>query len=148
MCLGKQILKSYSTTQSVIAQSSGEAEYYGLTKGASVGIGIQGMLIDFGLKFKLEVFTDASAALGISNGIGLGKIRHLETSQLWLQEMFAKGFVIITKVDGKINKADGCAGDALVRCGTQLSISSSRRAISSVVPVDVHPISVHRAEGS
>ena len=57
MCLGKHILKSYSTTQSVIAQSSGEAEYYGLTKGASVGIGIQGMFIDFGLKFKLEVFT-------------------------------------------------------------------------------------------
>ena len=64
------------------------------------------MLIDFGLKFKLEVFTDASAALGILKRIGSGKIRHLETSQLWLQDKVAKGLVIVTKVDGKVNNAD------------------------------------------
>ena len=40
VCVGNHTLKSYSTTQTVVAQSSGEAEYYGLTKGASVGVGI------------------------------------------------------------------------------------------------------------
>jgi hypothetical protein len=43
ICLGSHILKSYSTTQSVTAQSSAEAEYYGMAKAASVGIGIRGM---------------------------------------------------------------------------------------------------------
>ena len=118
VCLGKHILKSYSTTQTVIARSPTEAADYGITKGASVGIGIQGMFADFGIKLKLEVFTDASAALIISKRIGLGKIRHLETSQLWMQGKVANGLVIITKVDGKVNKAD-----ALTKClaGPQLS---------------------------
>ena len=81
ICLGYHILKSYSTTQSASAASPGEAEYYGLTKSASVAIGIRGMFGDLGVQVGIDLLTDASAAKGIAMRIGLGKVRHLETSQ-------------------------------------------------------------------
>ena len=104
--LGNHILKSYSTTQSVIATSSGEAEYYGLTKSASIAIGIRGMFGDLGVQVGIDLLTDASAAKGIAMRIGLGKVRHLETSQLWLQSKVANGEISVHKIDGKDNAAD------------------------------------------
>ena len=43
------------------------------------------MCKDLGIDFNCEVQTDASAAKGIVTRVGLGKVRHLETNQLWLQ---------------------------------------------------------------
>ena len=36
--IGGHMIKSWSSTQNVIALSSGEAEYYGLVKGAAQGL--------------------------------------------------------------------------------------------------------------
>ena len=36
---GSHLLKTWSSTQNVVALSSGEAEFYGLVKGASQGLG-------------------------------------------------------------------------------------------------------------
>ena len=44
---GHHLIKSWSSTQSVIALSTGEAEYYGIVKGASVALGLQSGLKDF-----------------------------------------------------------------------------------------------------
>ena len=105
--IGEHIIKSWSTTQSVISLSSGEAEYYGMVRGASMGIGLRAVLEDLGVKkVNLEVKTDAAAAVGIANRQGLGKVRHLETSQLWLQGKVADGEIEITKVKGEENVAD------------------------------------------
>jgi len=104
--LGGHLLKSWSVTQSVIALSSGEAEYYGLVKDASVGIGIRNMLIDLGVQMKLDLLTDASAAKGIATRKGIGKVRHIEVSQLWLQDKARKGEIEVIKVEGSKNVAD------------------------------------------
>jgi len=107
VALGKHAIKSWSTTQSVIALSSGEAEYYGLVKGGSVGIGIQSMLLDMGVETEAVVLnTDATAAKGIASRRGLGKLRHLAVSQLWLQGKVASGLMRIEKVKGTENVAD------------------------------------------
>jgi len=50
--------------------SSGEAEYYGIVKGASIGVGLRSMLKDFGVEVAIKVNTDASAAKGIANRKG------------------------------------------------------------------------------
>ena len=42
--LGKHLVKSWATTQTVIALSSGEAEHYGQTKGSCEGLGIAGLV--------------------------------------------------------------------------------------------------------
>eukprot|EP00973_Karenia_brevis_P002461 333115-Karenia_brevis.AAC.1 len=59
------------------------------------------MLADFGDKMKGIVMADASAALGIISRKGLGKVRHLDTSLLWIQEVKATRDVEFKKVDGK-----------------------------------------------
>eukprot|EP00973_Karenia_brevis_P088900 12329245-Karenia_brevis.AAC.1 len=49
---------------------------------------------------------DASAALGIISRKGLGKVRHIDTSFLWIQEVGAKRALEFKKVSGQANMAD------------------------------------------
>ena len=103
---GKHVIKSYSSTQATIALSSGEAEYYGLVKSASVPLGIQAMYSDFGESVKINLNTDASAAKAIASRRGLGKLRHLAVHLLWLQQRVASEDLSISKVKGEHNPAD------------------------------------------
>ena len=84
----------------MVALSSGEAEYYGLVKNGSQGLGIRALLGDLGVECAATLNTDASAALGIASRRGLGKVRHIDVSQLWLQQRVANGDLIVQKVDG------------------------------------------------
>lgn len=104
--LGSHIIKGWSTTQSKIALSSGEAEYYGIVKGATMSIGVREILADLGMSRQIVIKTDASAAEGITNRVGLGKLRHLETNLLWMQERVASSDIIVEKVPGVTNIAD------------------------------------------
>ena len=75
---GGRCLKSWSLTQKVGTLSSGEAEYYGLVKSGSQGLGIRALLGDLGVGRTVILNTDASAAIGIASRRGLGKFRHSE----------------------------------------------------------------------
>ena len=100
-------IKTWSTNQAVIALSSGEAEYYAIVKGASVGRGMSNMLCDLGMdRKKVRVKTDSSAAVGIAHRLGAGKDRHIEVNQLWVQEKVITGVIEIVKVDWKKTLAD------------------------------------------
>ena len=105
---GKHTIKTWSTNQAVIALSSGEADYYGMVKGASVAIGVNALCEDLGRHFfgKIKVQTDASAAIGIACRIGTGKIRHIEINQLWLQEKVAQGRIEMIKIGTLENLVD------------------------------------------
>ena len=103
---GSHLIKSWSSTQSVIALSSGEAEYYGMVKGASVGLGLRAVLSDFNISVRLTLKSDASAAIAIASRRGLGKVRHIEVCQLWLQEKVRKGEIEVVKVSTDENVAD------------------------------------------
>ena len=61
---------------------------------------------EIGLNKKGLMLSDASAALGIIERRGLGKLRHIDTSYLWLQEVNATRFIRYGKVPGKDNPAD------------------------------------------
>ena len=87
--LGKHLIKSWSRQQRVIALSSAEAETYGMVACSAELLGIQSCAKDLGMEFTAAVYTDASAALGIVQRRGIGKIRHLRTQSLWLQEAHA-----------------------------------------------------------
>ena len=106
LLFGNHVMKGWSTTQNSVALSSGEAEYYGLVKGASYALGFQSMLRDLGVECGIQVNTDASAAKGIASRKGLGKVRHIEVNQLWVQDKVADGSIVIKKVDGLTNVAD------------------------------------------
>ena len=54
--------------------------------GASVGLGLQSALRGFDVEARLTLKSDASAAVPIASRRGLGKVRHIEVCQLWLQK--------------------------------------------------------------
>ena len=90
----------------MVALSSGEAEYYGMVKGASVALGLQSVLKDFDVNCSIVLKSDARAAIAISDRRGLGKVRHIEVGQLWLQDKVRRGDIKVVKVGTHDNVAD------------------------------------------
>ena len=82
--MGTHVIRVYSKTQSVIALSSAESEFYATTKSATESIGMVALLKDFGMTKTIVMEVDASAALGVIERKGIGRIRHLQTGALWL----------------------------------------------------------------
>ena len=64
------------------------------------------MAADLGEDIKVVLRSDSSAALGIGGRQGLGKLRHLETGYLWLQDVLTHKRLSIKKVKGTENPAD------------------------------------------
>ena len=106
MLRGTHCLKHWSSTQPTIALSSGEAELGGLCRGAANAIGLRSVARDLGMPFSIRVRSDATAALGIARRLGIGKIRHLDTSLLWIQQKIKDGDLTVDKVLGADNPAD------------------------------------------
>ena len=104
--LGGHQIKHWSTTQGVIALSSAEAELYGIVKATVQGMGLQSVARDLGEDITMDVHTDSSAAMGVCNRKGLGKVRHLDTNLLCIQDKVKQGVLKINKVRGEKNPAD------------------------------------------
>ena len=104
--VGSHLLKCWSSTQAGVAMSSGEAEFYGAVKGASAGLGMRALYKDIGYDLPLRLWTDSSAAVGICSRQGLGKLRHLECTSLWIQQRIRHGELEVRKIAGEFNPAD------------------------------------------
>ncbi len=103
---GQHAVKHWSSTQASVSLSSGEAEFAGVIRGAGQGLGYQALLSDLGVEVPLRVWTDSSAAIGICTRQGLGKLRHLDTHTLWVQQAVRTKRIDLRKVDGEQNPAD------------------------------------------
>ena len=104
--LGTHKVKHGSNLHTTVALSSAESEYYGIVKGASIGLGMQTLMLDWGLKLEVEISSDSSAARGHVTRRGLGKMRHIQSRYLWVQERVGEGHLRVTSVPGKDNPAD------------------------------------------
>ena len=104
--VGGALVKHWSKTQSTIALSSGEADLSGIGSGMAQALGVQALAADMGWILQPRVWSDATAAIGISKRRGLGKIRHLHTCDLWIQEQVKSERVLLEKVLGSENPAD------------------------------------------
>ena len=103
---GPHLIKMWGKTQAVVALSSADAELYGVVRASAETVGLISMYKDFGTHMSGVVLGDASAALSIVARRGLGKLRHLDTNFLWIQEKAAKGDLNFKKVAGVDNGAD------------------------------------------
>ena len=90
----------------VYSLSSGEAEFNGVVKGAGMGLGFLSLLADLGIKAPVRVWTDSLAAIGICSRQGLGKLRHIDTHTLRVQQAVRTGRIDLRKVAGVANPAD------------------------------------------
>ena len=104
--IGTHVIKTWSKTQSLIALSSGESEFYAALKASAEGLGLLSMMKDFGWTATGQVLGDASAALGIIHRKGLGRTRHIDTGFLWIQQTAAEKRLSYGKVLGTDNPAD------------------------------------------
>jgi hypothetical protein len=103
---GSHVLKTWCTTQATVALSSAEAELVAAVRGAAEGLSARSLAQDLGRYCQLRVHIDSSAAIGICKRSGIGKIRHLDTRLLWIQDLVRNGTVSVIKVAGTINPAD------------------------------------------
>jgi hypothetical protein len=103
---GAHVLKTWCSTQTTIALSSAEAELIAAVRGAAEGLAARSLAEDLGSECKLRVHVDSSAAIGICKRSGIGKIRHLDTRLLWIQDLVRNGTIGIMKVAGIDNPAD------------------------------------------
>ena len=94
---GQHTLTQWCRGQAVIAISSGEAEYYSLVTLVSELCGIRSLALDWNLNYKLTCCVDATAAIGIASRRGLGKLKHVDTVFLWIQERIENLKITIIK---------------------------------------------------
>ena len=100
------MVKHWSSTQRVVTLSSAEAELTGIVKGSTEGLGLRSLAADLGWTLPLKVYTDSSAVIGICKRTGIGKVRHLATGQLWVQDRIRTKDFELFKVAGEDNPAD------------------------------------------
>ena len=65
-------------------------------------------LEDLGIPMAVRVWTDSSATIGICSRRGLGKLRHVDTQCLWIQQRVREKDFELRKVRGDLNPADLC----------------------------------------
>ena len=100
------VVKAWSKSLSTIALSTAEAELGAVTRGAAEGEGLVCLLGDFGLDAQVRLHSDASAAIGITQRLGLGRIRHLSVADLWVQQKVRRKELRMLKLPGETNPAD------------------------------------------
>ena len=100
------LVKSWARTLHTICLSTGEAELAATVKAAAEAEGVVSILRDFHLDADIQLRSDASAAIGISKRLGLGKVRHLSVADLWIQQVEKRGDVRYGRVPGADNCAD------------------------------------------
>ena len=104
--LGKCLVKHWAKTQTTISLSSGESELHGIASGCAQALGVQSLMQDMGWKMPITVHSDATAAIGIARRKGLGQIRHLFVTDLWIQDKIRSRQIRLLKVLGADNVAD------------------------------------------
>ena len=106
LCIGEHVIRTYCKQQKVVALSSAEAELYAMVAASAETLGLQAYARDLGMEMQCELFCDSAAALGIAQRAGIGKVRHLRTQGLWVQEVRVSGRITYLKVLGEKNPAD------------------------------------------
>ena len=81
-------------------------EYYGLVTGCSEGLGIAPLAKDFGVLLQLHIWMDATAGSSIGSRRGLGRVKHVDTVFLWVQEVVNQKRAVLGKVHTSQNLSD------------------------------------------
>ena len=104
---GLHLLRSSSTTQAIVSLSSGEAEFYSAVKAASLSLGMSALYKDMGVQLKapIRLRVDSTACIGMAGRKGAGKVRHIHTPTLWLQQAIGKKLIDQPVIRNKLANA-------------------------------------------
>ena len=104
--IGGHFIKVWRSTQPSVSLSSGEAGMVRVTKAAAAAIGFRSLLADLGVKWPIRVWTDSSASIGMCSRQGIGKVRHMDTQVMWIQQRVRNNDLDLCKVSGEQHPAD------------------------------------------
>ena len=79
----------------ILALSSGESELGALVKACTEGLVVKSLLADFDIPVQVKILSDSTAAIGMVRRLGLGKVRHLATADLWVQQGIRSGKFVL-----------------------------------------------------
>ena len=103
LLVGTNLIKSLLSTQTSVSLSSGELDFHGVVKAAGITLGYPALLRDLGHELPVRVWT---ATMGICGRQGLGKLRHVDTQCLWIQQRVRDRSIELVKVRGDETPAD------------------------------------------
>ena len=104
--LGFRISHSSQTQAGLPALSSGESELRSLTRAASESLFLKNILTEMRLDVDIIIEGDATAALKNSMKLGPGKIRHLESTQFFVEEAIRRRLLRVRHISRTVNIAD------------------------------------------
>ncbi len=104
--LGGHLILFASKLQKTVALSSGEAELNALVSGLTEALGVCSLCTDWHSAFPVQCFCDSSAARGIALRTGVGKMKHLQVRQLWVQEQVRLNRASVAWIPRGRNTAD------------------------------------------
>jgi len=103
---GSHMIDCSVAKQSLVALSSGEAEFYGIVRAVATAKQTSQILEQIGTKAGVTIASDSSAARGMCARTGSGKVRHLSIKELWIQEAYRNKEFDLVSVDTLLNWAD------------------------------------------
>ena len=100
-------LHAHSRGQASVALSSCEAEVMAASEGIKEALLLQKVLMFVGLGHsEIEIKVDSSAAHAFFHRRGVGRMKHIDSKILWLQDLIAAGGVRLKKIPRTQNLAD------------------------------------------
>ena len=90
----------------MLCLSSGEAEFNAGAAACAEGLFLKEILTFAGHPVTMEVYLDSSAARGVFQRQGVGRIRHLEVKSLWAQKALQRKLFSLHAVPSNDNTAD------------------------------------------
>jgi hypothetical protein len=104
--LDRDVLLTYSRTQSSVSLSSTEAELTSAVTACCEGLHLVTILKELSLPAKLVLFSDSKAGIDHLSRLGTGKLKHLQLRAAFLQQLIHRKEVHIRKVLGAENISD------------------------------------------
>ena len=112
--------------QSLVALSSGDAEFYGIVRAAAASKQTSLILEQIRMQSEVNIASDSTAARGICTRTGSGKVRHLSIKEMRKQASYRKKEFQLVLVDTLLNWAD---------IGTKARTSERRTSLLRKMPL-------------
>jgi hypothetical protein len=100
------LITSWARTQPSIALSSCEAEVVALSEAAKEAILVRNVLKEIGFDYCIVAYVDSSSARALCLKRGVGRMKHLDTRFLWLQDLVRDKQLTVEKIATLVNPAD------------------------------------------
>ncbi len=90
----------------MVTLSTCESELVAMGVAAQEGRFVANLLGEMGISVRLKLYSDSSAARAVVARRGVGRLKHLEVRQLWLQDAMRNDELTVSSIPSAENTAD------------------------------------------